>query len=98
MDSFPIKDPGETLPVAFEFQGLDLAETLVTPTVTIITFAGVDATPNAVLWNVATISGIDVLQWVRAGVAGVDYKLTCSVITSAGRMLILTGKLPVRAA
>jgi hypothetical protein len=90
------KDPVEEYAVAFSVTGLATGETLSTATVTATTLRGTDASPGLVLNGSATINGATVLQNIRNGVDGVDYKLKLTVTTSTGRKLTPAVRLPVR--
>lgn len=54
------------------------------PLVTVMVIDGVDPNPDNVKVSPATISGNEVLQMVRAGVAGVTYKLRAKASDNTG--------------
>ena len=90
------KSPAATVQVAFDFVSLLAAGvTLSAPLVTASVWAGVDATPGAIVLGAASVSGSQVLQSITAGVAGTIYKLTAQASTSNGQTLILYGYLAV---
>jgi len=95
---FPFKDPNETQSLAFDFAPDLGSETLAAGTMTsgVDLIAGTDATPTNVLNGAPVISGALVLQSVKAGVAGADYRVWAKCNTSGGRVLVVAGILPVR--
>lgn len=97
--SHVVLDPklsGETRTYKFDFtSSLAVGETLSTQVVTASVYSGIDATPSAIISGVATASGAIVSQVITAGTVGVLYTLLCSVTTSAGQTLVLTGFLAV---
>ena len=94
--TFPTKYVGETKKLVFDFISLLASgETISTQVVAAAVWSGVDATPSSLISGSATASGTKVTQAVTDGVAGVIYKLTCTITTSAGQTLILIGYLPV---
>lgn len=94
--SFPPKSASETTKVVFDFVSrLAVGETIVTQTVTAAVWSGVDAAPSSLISGSATASGTKVTQVLTAGTAGVVYKLTCTITTSASQTLILYGYLAV---
>lgn len=93
---FDAKQAGSTEPRIFDFTSkLAVGETISTATVTAAVYSGVDASPSAIISGSASISGAQVTQKLTAGTAGVIYKLTCSITTSASNTLILTAFLAV---
>ena len=80
----------------FDFTSqLAVGETLVTPTVTVTVYSGVDASPLSMLSGSATVSGKQIRQLFTGGTAGVIYDLRCGVTTSAGQTLEQTAYLAV---
>ena len=83
---------GETKSLVFDFlSSLALGETLSTASVAAIVYSGTDASPSSLISGSATISGSQVTQKITGGVLGVTYLLTCTVTTSAGQTLLLSG-------
>lgn len=91
------KDPEERFWLTFDFSAaLDAGETIASNTVAISVRSGSDATPTAVLDGAPSLSGASILQRVKDGVDGASYLLRCAATTSADRVLVLGGVLPVR--
>ena len=67
-------------------------------TVSITTVTGTDASPASVLNGAATfdVTNKMILQGVKSGTTGCNYRLKAKSGTSAGRTLALAGILPVR--
>lgn len=98
IDRFENKLAAEKLVLAFEFGAeLDAGESLSgTPTVAVTVIYGVDASPEAILNGSPAIVGSDVLLPVKAGVAGVDYRiLVTSETTNPNKLLARVGRLYV---
>lgn len=94
MITLPPKDPAEVIVVAFGYgDELDPGETLSTAAVTADLRAGVDASPAAILDGAPIIVGAAVLQRIGASAAAAVYRLRCTIITSAGRTLVLPASL-----
>lgn len=74
---------------------LAIGETISTQAVVATVYTGVDVTPSAIVSGSAAASGTDVTQTITAGVAGVIYKLVCTITTSLGQTLQLPGYLAV---
>lgn len=86
------KSLGETKNCVFDFLSLiALGETLSTASVAAVVYSGTDASPSSLISGSATISGSQVTQKITGGVLGVTYLLTCTVTTSAGQTLLLSG-------
>lgn len=95
------KHPQAKNVLTFDFSlGLAAGETLTgTPTVTVETLFGTDAAPAALLNGSAVLStdALSVLVPVKAGVDGVQYKITVVVGTSNTlKTLAMTAALAVR--
>ena len=96
MVQFQPKGTTEVKNLAFDFiSQLAVGETISTKAVVATTYSGVDASPSNVINSAASSSGTIVTQSVKAGVAGVIYKLVCTITTSASQTLTITGYLPV---
>jgi hypothetical protein len=92
------KDPDEIITVTFPFAGeLGVATLDAVDYVTITVIKGNDPSAGAMLNGAASIASADVLQSVRNGVDGNDYKLRCRAVLSDGRKLVRAIDLPVRA-
>jgi hypothetical protein len=91
------KAPTEKVPVTFDFSRvLGGAAISGTPTCAVAVDAG-GATDAADILDGATsnANGV-VLQPVKAGTAGADYRVTCTALTNDGRTLVEAIILPVR--
>lgn len=87
---------GESPLVAFDFtSSLAIPETISTQTVTASVYSGVDSNPSALISGAASASGAIVTQKVTGGVVGVVYELLCTITTSLGQTLELSGYFPV---
>lgn len=90
------KFTGEIRNQTFDFiSSLATAETISTQVVTCTVYSGVDPSPSSVIMGAATASGTIVTQKIGGGVAGVVYELRCTVTTSVGQTLQLTGYLAI---
>lgn len=100
MKVFDTKDPSEIVTVTFDFTSELGSETISgSPTVTNEVAGGTDAAFASMLNGAPSASGGNkVLQSVKLGVHGVNYKLKALVNTSASRTLVLSAILPVRSA
>lgn len=101
LQRFDSKDPGETIPLLYDFTaGLATGEILTgTPTVTISVVLGTDASPNAVLvgGNIIDSTQKRVLVPVHAGLDACDYDIVVTCATNnASKILVLGCILPVR--
>lgn len=99
MNNFSNKDPGETIIATFDFSD-ELASTdpLLSSgiTVTVALTRGVDASPSNILFGAPiVVGGRSITQAVRGGVAGCNYRLTCTA-SSASETLVRAGLLRVR--
>lgn len=65
------------------------------PTVTVQTYRGSDATPNAIKDGAAVVSGLTVVQRVKPGLVGVIYKIRVTVLDNSGQVHGITGLLEV---
>jgi hypothetical protein len=92
------KDPTEEVFATFDFSAELGIETINgTPVVTATRDGGAaDANPSAIIDGTATAANGIVSQLVVGGVDRCDYKLLCTVTTSASRVLTATSILPVR--
>ena len=93
---FPPKLPGEVKKLVFDFiSNLAVGETISTKSVAAYVWSGVDGTPGSLISGSATASGTKVTQSVAGGIAGVIYKLVCTITTSLSQTLTLVGYLAV---
>ena len=94
----PVKDPGETVVVVFDFSkeaaSLTIGGSPGTSEVYWTTTA--DPNPSAVLSGAAVVSGTSVLQRVAGGVNFTDYALRCTATNQNGDVLVVAAILPVR--
>lgn len=89
------KVPAEVIPVIFDYSNLLTAITSVVQIgITVIT--GVDPAVNTMLLGSATISGTNVVQLVRNGVAGVTYRLNCLVAVGSNERYQIDGDMAVK--
>lgn len=89
---FEGKPSGETATLTFDFLSrLAVGETISTQVVTATTYSGTDAAPSGIISGAASASGSKVTQKVTAGTLGVTYLLKCTITTSTGQTLILSG-------
>lgn len=96
MQNFDPKKPGETLNVGFDFADvLAPEETLVSATLTVSVLRGVDPSPNDMLKDGPIIIGTLVSQFIRGGLDGVTYLISCTAITSDPQTLINEGVIAV---
>lgn len=87
---------GETETYTFDFSSRLLpGVTLSTPVCTAAVYSGTDASPSAIISGSASASGAIVSQKLTAGTLGVIYEVTCTVTTSDGQTLLLSGYLAV---
>lgn len=90
------KTPAEGRKQVFDFiSELAPSETITAAACTSRVWSGVDSTPQAMISGGAVISGTQATQLIAGGVAGVTYKITCTIQTSAGQTLVQIGYLPV---
>lgn len=94
--TLPPKDPEERVPVTFDFSDeMPQSDSILTAGVAHeAVVEGTDAAPN-VIDGAAQISGRQVVQWMKLGVATASYRFKCSVTTAEGRTLVLRTVLPV---
>lgn len=90
------KDPVEVDVITFDYtdmvaatDGINAAE------VTVTLVSGTDLNPGAILSGASQIQGRAVLQQVAGGLPGVQYEIAVKVTMTSGRVLVLTGTLPV---
>lgn len=90
--SFQPKLAGETTTLTFDFAArLGVSETISTQVTTCAVYSGTDANPSAVISGAASASGTVVSQNVTGGVVGVMYQLVCTITTSLGQTLQMSG-------
>lgn len=102
------KDPAERVPVFFEFADrLAEGETLSAiasgfplvigaPTAPGLEFYLESALVDGKTIPAPTISGTQVVAWVRGGVDGKEYTVRCEVVTSLGKRPVAGGRIQAR--
>lgn len=96
---FTFKAPTEKVPATFDFtRVLGNATISGTPTCAVTLDAGTTNDVADILDGAASAANGIVMQPVKAGTAGQDYRITCTALTNDGRTLVLAGILPVRTA
>lgn len=94
--SIPAKLAGSSYTQTFDFiSALAVSETISTQVVTCTVYSGTDASPSSMISGSASASGTIVSQLITAGTEGVMYYLKCTITTSAGQTLVMTGFLAV---
>lgn len=101
MQTFPSKDPGESVNLTFDFSSnLPAGVTLIGPLgVAVSVQSGTDGNPSAILNGTAGFdsSSTKVVQPVTAGISGVTYEIEItSPTTNPTIVLVLPGLLPVK--
>lgn len=99
MKTISNKAPDEIILVTFDFEkdtALAVGETISSPVFAVTPKGGEDPAAAGMFTGTAQITGRKVIRKVQAGIAGLDYVLSCTVDTSAGQKLKLSGVLPVR--
>lgn len=87
---------GETVILPFDFTSrLAAAETISTKVVTATVYSGTDSSPSSIINGSATSSGQIASQSITAGTLGVVYELLCTITTSLGQTLQLSGYLAI---
>lgn len=90
------KDPVEVDVVTFDFTDMIAStDTINDADVDVVVVSGTDATPASILSGSRQIQGRAVLQQVANGLPGVQYEITVKVTMESGRVLVLSGTLPV---
>lgn len=89
----PPKYAADIVPVLFDFSNyLVLPETIISAVVTVKTASGVDLSPINLINGAPMLNPalpLQVVQWVKAGVPGVLYLLSCQATTNAGQFITL---------
>lgn len=92
----PPKYSGDTKTYQFDFSSqLTSGETISTQSVAATVYSGTDSSPSSIISGSASASGAVVSQKITAGTVGVIYELACTITTSLGQTLVLTGYLAV---
>lgn len=96
---WPEKDPAEKLWLTFDYsEALATAETISLVSIEVTLKAGEDATPASFIsGSPAIMPDGTVMQFALGGVDMATYLVKCTATTSSGRVLVLGGKVPVRA-
>jgi hypothetical protein len=93
---FEGKRAGEVRTLTFDFANLlATAETISTQSVAATVYTGTDAAPSNVISGSASASNSIVSQKVTGGTAGNIYNLICTITTSAGQTLKISGLLAI---
>lgn len=103
MQTFPTKDPAESLDLTFDFStnlpaGVSLNGVIV---VTVSVLEGTDGSPSAIINGAPAVdaTGARVVQPVKGGYSGVLYEVKVQASTTLPSIiLVLAGALPVRSA
>ncbi len=93
------KDPAEIVPIAFEFAKLTDAPT--SPVVAIVRHSGAEDASDLATTMVQgspQIVGSKVVQKIKGGVAGANYRISCQVDAADGCRYLLAGLLRVASA
>jgi len=99
MKLLPQKDPTEIVPITFDFAPDIASGATVTPvSVDVSVLNGEDSAPGDMLQGAASATGAKVVQWIKAGKAGVSYAMRCVATATDGQTLVLTSRLDVVAA
>ncbi len=98
-ERLPVKDPGESVVVLFDFSAETASVSSPSVTSSVRWSLPGDASPSAVLDGAPSISGSNaahVLQRVDGGVDLTDYALRCTAMSAEGDVLVVPAVLPVR--
>lgn len=91
---FDPKDPGEIIPLTFDFE--HLTATPSNPAIAVTRHSGsADANPATILLGSPQVIGTSVVQKITGGVDGTTYKLVCEAVAPDGCKYRIPGKLPV---
>lgn len=95
----PVKQPGESVTVMFDFSSETASVTNPVVTSSLGLPAVADPTPGAMVSGLASVAqgnAAQVLQRIGGGLAGNDYDLICTATAANGDTLICPAVLPVR--
>lgn len=94
--SFSEKKVGESVLLGFDMvRLLGVGEQITAASFSVSVLRGVDADPSAMKDGAATISGAQVKQRIKNGVAGCYYTIEVAATTNAGNIYIERGTLEV---
>jgi hypothetical protein len=98
MDRFSVVAPTEKNVLTYKFaNGLLSGETVSSATVVVTADLGIDPTPQNIINGALTVTASDVLVAFHNPIAGVDYTITVTAVTSEPkRVLTLAKILPCR--
>lgn len=93
--SFDSKDPGEIVPLSFDFRGLTSEPS--NPVIAVTRFSGnPDASDlTSMLVGAPQVIGTQIRQKVTGGVLGTNYRFRCQVDTPEGLRWVLAGVMAV---
>lgn len=93
-EQFSPKDPGEIIPLTFDY--VNLTSLPSSPAIAVSRHSGAtDANPAAILLGSPQVVGTKVVQKITGGVDGTIYKLVCEAAAPDGCKYRIPGKLPV---
>jgi hypothetical protein len=97
MRVFGEKQPYEEYYVAFDFSNVLASASINSATVTAVDSEGANATAAIIDSGQQIIDNVlfHVNVWVKGGVSGITYTITCKTITSSGEKYELDAQLPV---
>jgi hypothetical protein len=90
------KDPAEILQLGIDMAALGGGATLLVAAAAITVLRGDDPAASAMLLGAPEIAGTVVRQWIQAGVAGCEYRLTFLVDFDNGMRLAEAGSFACR--
>jgi len=94
--TFPAKRQGETLSLQFDFTSkLAAGQYLVSATVAVSVYSGIDPSPSLVLSGGASTAGAIATQKVTGGATGTIYYLLCTATSTDGQTFELMGFLAI---
>jgi|HubBroStandDraft_5_1064220.scaffolds.fasta_scaffold80415_2 hypothetical protein len=101
MQTFPVKDPGESVDLTFNMASNLPTSVVLNGSITVVVsvLEGVDPNPSAILNGSAGLDSTltQVVQPVTQGVSGVLYEVKVTAATTLPTIvLVLAGALPVR--
>lgn len=97
IERFDDKDPGERVPLAFNFsRDFDAVADTPEPVVSVVRLSGTaDADPSAMMDGPPIVDGARVIQWCQGGNSGTRYYWRCEAYSPAGAKMVMTGEMIV---